>query len=124
MTDKVKLSGRCQPCGPTSNNGNFLPGTRYLSLGLHISFVKRNFNDVLFNLLDCDCGLINSKDTSSFTGCRTNAAGKFREVICRGKNVICFSPTLSINGVIEFRDDITQGAPIMTKRNSTVHAPG
>src|SRR6185295_12991960 len=77
---------------------------------------------MFFDLFNCNSRLINSKHTGTLTWSRTNAACKFRKIICRVQYLVSFFPIFLIDSIIEFRNDIAKRTSMMAKGNAAVHA--
>ena len=44
------------------------------------------------------------------------------EIIGGAEDFVCVFPLLAVNGVIEFGDDIAEGAAVMTEGDAAIHA--
>src|ERR1700685_95483 len=86
------------------------------------AFDKTSLHDIVFDLLNGDCGLIDSEHARSFTRCGTNAPGEFREVIGGVQLADRFSPTSAIDEIIPVGNQIVDGASRLAKGNATIHA--
>ena len=50
-------------------------------LCFHKTLFKCYLDNMFFNLLNCNCGLVNTQYTGCFAWCRTNPSGELREII-------------------------------------------
>ena len=68
-----------------------------------------------FDLFDSDGWLVDAEYAAAFAGGGADAAGEFGEVIGSREDLVGFFPLLAVDGVIEFGDDVAQGASVVTE---------
>src|SRR5258706_14564706 len=90
---------------------------------LYKTFIESYFDNMLFNFLDSNCRLIDTKYTTAFAWRRANSSRKFGKVVGGIQNIIGFLPVLTVHRIIKFRYDITKRTTVVAKRNTTIHAP-
>ena len=64
-----------------ADDRNSLSGSLLRRFRLNPTFFKAAIDDGSFNVFDGDGGIINAKNAGAFAGRRTNAAGKFWEIV-------------------------------------------
>jgi hypothetical protein len=68
--------------------------------------------------------LVDAKHATAFARRGADTPCEFGKIIGRAKDLVGVLPILLVNGIIEFRDHISQGASVVTKGYPAVHAAG
>ncbi len=79
-----------------------------------------------FNLFNRDGLSINIqvKRTGIFTRSRAKTAREFRKIIGGVQALNGFLPAVAVNQIVPIRNNVSQGAAHMTKRNTAIHTAG
>ena len=81
MPGFVQLCCSGKPAGSGADDRNRLSGSLLRRFRLNPTFFKAAIDDGSVNVFDGDGGIINAKNAGAFAGRRTNAAGKFWEIV-------------------------------------------
>ncbi len=84
--------------------------------------MKGALHDVLFDLLDRDCRLIDPQHTRRFARRWTNAAGKFRKIVGRVQLANRLFPAAVIDEIVPVGDQVVDGTSRLAEGHATVHA--
>ena len=122
MARTGQLLGGGQPRRPGPDHGHPLAGLYRSRLRLDPAVLPGLVDDREFHRLDGHRIIVDSEHAGPFTGRRTQGAGKFREIVGCMQPVNRFQPLVPVNQVIPVRDQVSQGAPLVTERNTAIHA--
>jgi hypothetical protein len=79
-------------------------------------------DDGVLNGFDANGFAVEVQRTSSLTGGWANTAGELWKIVGRMQRIQGLSPLVSVDQVVEVRNDVVDWAAVVTKRNATVHA--
>src|SRR5690606_9327085 len=82
------------------------------------------FSDAFFDQFDRHGVFVDSEYTTCLTGRRADSPGELRKVVSAAQDADGLSPFLVVDRIIELRDQVAQGAAIVTKRYPAVHPSG
>ena len=105
-----------------SHNGDALACSLFRWLRLDPSFVPGVLDDRFLDHLDCDRRFVDPKHAGRFARRRTDASGKFREIIRGVQHANRFFPLVAINEIVPVGNDVGHGTAGVAERNSAIHA--
>ena len=123
VTNSSQLLRRGQARGPRANNNHSLACFLRRHLRRHPTFSPCSVNNFNFNLFDRHCIRVNAEHACRFARRRAQSPREFRKIICRMQALDRVSPISAIHKIIPVRDQVSERAPVIAERNSTVHAP-
>src|SRR5699024_6633533 len=86
------------------------------------AFGESAFHDGKFHVFNGYSVIVDAQYAGAFARGGTQAAGKFGEIVRCVQAVVGFAPAVLAHQVIPLGDDIAQGAALVAKRYSAVHA--
>src|SRR5215471_15744500 len=122
VSSAAKLLGCCKSRRSGTDDRNFFAGASFRKNGMNPALEKAALDNVLFVLLDRHRWFGDAENARCLARRRTNASGKFREIVRRVKLTDRIFPAPTEDVVIPIGDEIVDGTSGLTERDAAIHA--